>query len=79
MPINCSVEMFAAMSEKPISHHGKPRPARKYDSLSAPSFFCPLRLITILMTKTAKINRAKTAPSTAVKLKADKIAFMVVE
>ena len=34
MPTNCSVEMLAAINEKPISRQLKPRPARRYDSLS---------------------------------------------
>jgi hypothetical protein len=29
MPTNCSVEMLEAISEKPISHHFRSRPARK--------------------------------------------------
>lgn len=29
IPTNCSVEMFAAISEKPTSHQLNPRPARK--------------------------------------------------
>jgi hypothetical protein len=29
MPTKCSVEMFDAINEKPISHHVSPRPARK--------------------------------------------------
>ena len=29
IPMNCSVEILAAISEKPINHHPKPRPARK--------------------------------------------------
>lgn len=29
MPTNCSVEMFDATIEMPISHHGSVRPARK--------------------------------------------------
>ena len=29
IPTNCSVEMLAAMSENPMSHHVRSRPARK--------------------------------------------------
>jgi hypothetical protein len=29
IPTNCSVEMLEAISEKPMSHQLRPRPARK--------------------------------------------------
>jgi hypothetical protein len=34
MPTICSAEMFAAMSDAPIAHHGSDFEARKYSELS---------------------------------------------
>jgi len=59
MPTNCSVEMFAAMREKPMSHQVSPRPARKY-SLVSPLMALPRPLLPFQMPKAITPTTAMT-------------------